>query len=40
MLKPSAILKDEEFMGTAEELAAFVSNKLNELGLGIPAQYH
>jgi hypothetical protein len=29
-----AILKDEEFMGTAEELAAFVSNKLNELGFG------
>ena len=34
MLKPSAILNDEEFMGTAEELAAFVSNKLIELGFG------
>jgi len=34
MLKPSAILNDDEFMGTAEELANFVSNKLVELGFG------
>jgi len=34
MLKPSAILNDDEFMGTAEELADFVSNKLVELGFG------
>ena len=34
MLKPSAILNDDEFMGTAEELAEFVSNKLVELGFG------
>ena len=34
MLKPSAILNDDEFMGTAEELAAFVSAKLVELGFG------
>ena len=34
MLKPSAILNDDEFMGTADELANFVSNKLVELGFG------
>ena len=34
MLKISAQLKDEEFLGTAEDLAAFVSDKLASLGFG------
>jgi DNA-binding transcriptional MerR regulator len=34
MLKLSAQLKDEDFLGTAEDLAAFVSDKLAELGFG------
>lgn len=34
MLKLSAQLNDEEFLGTAEDLAAFVSDKLASLGFG------
>lgn len=34
MLKLSAQLNDEEFLGTAEDLAAFVSDKLASLGYG------
>ena len=34
MLKISAQLNDEEFLGTAEDLAAFVSDKLASLGFG------
>jgi DNA-binding transcriptional MerR regulator len=34
MLKISAQLNDEEFLGTAEDLAAFVSDKLASLGYG------
>ncbi len=34
MMKISARLHDDEFLGTAEELAAFVSDKLDELGFG------
>jgi DNA-binding transcriptional MerR regulator len=34
MLKISAQLNDEEFLGTAEDLAAFVSDKLAALGFG------
>lgn len=34
MLKLSAQLNDEEFLGTAEDLAAFVSDKLAALGYG------
>ena len=34
MLKISAQLKDDEFLGTAEDLAAFVSDKLASLGYG------
>lgn len=34
MLKLSAQLKDDEFLGTAEDLAAFVSDKLASLGYG------
>ena len=34
MLKISAQLNDEEFLGTAEDLAAFVSDKLSSLGFG------
>lgn len=34
MLKISAQLNDRDFQGTAEELAAFVSEKLAELGYG------
>jgi DNA-binding transcriptional MerR regulator len=34
MLKLSAQLKDDEFLGTAEDLAAFVSDKLADLGFG------
>lgn len=34
MLKISAQLNDEEFLGTAEDLAAFVSEKLASLGYG------
>jgi len=34
MLKLSAQLKDEDFLGTAEDLAAFVSDKLADLGFG------
>jgi DNA-binding transcriptional MerR regulator len=34
MLKLSAQLKDEDFLGTAEDLAAFVSDKLAGLGFG------
>lgn len=34
MLKISAQLNDQDFQGTAEELAAFVSEKLAELGFG------
>jgi len=34
MLKISAQLNDRDFQGTAEELAAFVSEKLAELGFG------
>jgi DNA-binding transcriptional MerR regulator len=34
MLKLSAQLNDEEFLGTAEDLAAFVSDKLSSLGFG------
>lgn len=34
MLKISAQLNDEDFLGTAEDLAAFVSDKLAALGFG------
>jgi DNA-binding transcriptional MerR regulator len=34
MLKISAQLNDEDFLGTAEDLAAFVSDKLASLGFG------
>lgn len=34
MLKISARLNDDDFLGTAEELAAFVTDKLIELGFG------
>jgi len=34
MLKISAQLNDQEFLGTAEDLAAFVSDKLASLGFG------
>ena len=34
MIKISARLNDAEFLGTAEDLAAFVSEKLAELGFG------
>jgi len=34
MLKISALLNDEDFLGTAEDLAAFVSDKLASLGYG------
>jgi DNA-binding transcriptional MerR regulator len=34
MLKISAQLNDEDFLGTAEDLAAFVSDKLASLGYG------
>jgi len=34
LLKLSAQLNDEEFLGTAEDLAAFVSDKLASLGFG------
>ena len=34
MLKLSARLKDDDFLGTAEDLAAFVTDKLTELGFG------
>jgi DNA-binding transcriptional MerR regulator len=34
MLKISAQLNDEDFLGTAEDLAAFVSDKLATLGFG------
>jgi DNA-binding transcriptional MerR regulator len=38
MLKPSAQLRDEDFLGSAEELAQFVTAKLIALGFGAQHQ--